>query len=283
MIQRKVAIITGSTDGIGKATAGSLLRKGWAVVVVGRNSSRVQSTISELQAQVPGSEVKGMVADLSSMAEVVALASQFRALYARLDALVLNANAITQDYQETKDGFEANFAVGYLGRVLLCWELQGLLSATPGARVVQVVGLNLERLDVEKGIARTGFTSMKALGYWQWAAQVFTRAWNRRGGAPMGVYMPGLVRTKILANEPQPMRIFVQIANLIIGVPVEKGGEELAFVVEEMGNATLRDAYFARTKLKPARDLKDQPGDEERLWLATEKWLSKWRTELLPG
>ena len=114
---------------------------------------------------------------------------------------------------------------------------------------------------------------MKALGRWQWAMQVFAREWNRRVPVPMNVYMPGLVRTKILASEPQPMRLVVQIANAIVGVSVQKAGDELAFVAEQLRADRVKDAYYARTKRKPARNLRELPGDGARLWDLSERLL----------
>jgi len=46
--------------------------------------------------------------------------------------------------------------------------------------------------------------------------------------------MPGLVKTKILANEPQPMRLFVQIMNKIIGITPEKAAENIFIVLNEI-------------------------------------------------
>ena len=43
MTKRRVALVTGGTDGIGRATAGMLLAAGWEVVVVGRDCARVRT------------------------------------------------------------------------------------------------------------------------------------------------------------------------------------------------------------------------------------------------
>ena len=48
--------------------------------------------------------------------------------------------------------------------------------------------------------------------------------------------MPGLVKTKILANEPQPIRIFVKIMNMIVGISVEKAAEYIFSVINDVIN-----------------------------------------------
>lgn len=273
-----VALITGATDGVGNATARCLVEQGWTVVITGRSRARCEATVAELRGLAPAAEASALVGDLSSMGEVRRLAAEFLASHARLDLLVLNANSITQQHARTRDGFEANLAIGYLGRVLLLWALEGVLRRTPGAQVLTVVGLNLERLDLDDPSTATGFSSMKALGRWQWAMQVFAREWNRRvPEVAMNVYMPGLVRTKILANEPQPMRLVVQLANFFIGIPVERSGAEVAAVVRDVQQHARRDAYFARTKLRPPRKLRERPDDGARLWALTERMLEPWR------
>lgn len=276
----RVALVTGATDGIGKATARHLLAVGWEVVLVGRGAARCQASRDELAAAVPGARVSCRVADLSRMDEVRRLADEVRGAHPHLHLLLENANAITQERTVTADGLEANLAIGYAGRALLALELDELLARTPGSQVMSVVGLNLEHIDLdnpswERG--PDGLTSMKALGLWQWAIQVFAREWNRRGKIPMNTYMPGLVRTKILASEPQPMRLFAQLATRLIGVPADRGGQELAWAIEDAARAGRRDGYYARTKAKPRRDLGDRPGDGERLWELTERLLARWR------
>lgn len=273
----RVALITGATDGIGKATARSLLRANWSIVITGRSPEKCKNTIDELEVEFPNSKVSYLVADLSQMSDVKRLASEFSADHDHLDLLLLNANSITQDHVRTKDGFEANFAIGYLGRTLLTWQLEPLLKKAQNPQVVHVVGLNLERINFDDPSTPEGFSSMKALGRWQWAVQVFSREYNRRvPSVAVNIYMPGLVKTKILANEPQPMRLFVQLANVFIGVPVPKAGDELASVIDELFSNNLRDSYYARKERKPARDLKDLPGDGAKLWALTQRLLTPW-------
>lgn len=272
----KTALVTGATDGIGRATAKVLLERGWQVVITGRNAERCAAAVAALRAEVPNARVSALTADLSLMAEVRRLALEFKAAHASLDLLLLNANSITQKHTLTTEGFEANFAVGYLGRVLLTLLLTDHLRATKGS-VLTVVGLNLDRIDFDDPSSARGFSSMNALGRWQWAMQLFAREWNaREPRVAMNVFMPGLVKTKILANEPMPARLIIPIATAIMGVPVEKSGREVVAVIERCANESLRDGYFSRTKFAPRRALKEQPGDQTRLWDSTHRWLTPW-------
>lgn len=85
------------------------------------------------------------------------------------------------------------------------------------------------------------------------------------------------MRTKILADEPQPMRAFVKVANWLMGVPVEKSGEELAWAVADAAKNERRDGYYSRPSWKGVRRLKDESGDADRVWALAEHALVRWR------
>jgi len=276
MQESRLALITGGSDGIGKATARRLLADGWQVVIVGRIGARCEATVAELRTATGNPQLSYLVGDLGLMADVRKVADAYRAAHRTLDFLFLNANAITQQRVVTSEGFEANHAIGYFGRALLTWLLEDLLRATPGSQVLSVVGLNLERIDFDDLAMAKSYSDMRALGKWQWAAQLFAREFDRRSAIPANAFMPGLVKTKILANEPQPMRAIVRLANLFIGVPVDRSAAEVAQVVDDVRRNQRRASYYARSKLK-ARDLKLRPDDGEALWQLTERLLAPYR------
>src|SRR5262245_26209740 len=72
-INGKVALITGSTAGIGFAAAVALAREGAAVVINGRTQARVQEATGQLLSAVPGAVVNGFAADLGTAAGCAAM------------------------------------------------------------------------------------------------------------------------------------------------------------------------------------------------------------------
>lgn len=269
MTERRTALITGGTDGIGKATAARLLAAGWEVVVVGRSASRCDATVTGLRSAGPG-PVSALVADLSSLAETARACDEFLGAHSSLDFLFLNANAIARERIVTAEGLEANLALGFLSRALMARKLEAALSAA-GGQILTVVGLNKERLDPTDLMMERGFTGMKALARWQWSVQVWTREWNVRGGVPMNVYMPGLVKTKILRSEPNAVaRVALRVMNVVYAATPEKAAGRVVDVVREVQATGARDGYYAVDKLKPPRDLETGPGDQAKLWALTE-------------
>lgn len=64
----KIALITGSTAGIGFAIAESLAREGAYVYLNGRTQARIDAAISEVRSKVPGAQVDGIAGNLSNAA-----------------------------------------------------------------------------------------------------------------------------------------------------------------------------------------------------------------------
>jgi NAD(P)-dependent dehydrogenase (short-subunit alcohol dehydrogenase family) len=110
----KRALVTGSTAGIGYATAEVLAREGAAVVVNGRSKERVHAAVTQLKQAVPGARVEGIAADLSNAAGCAAVTSAFL----DTDVLVNNMGIFEpKPFESITDGdwlrfFEANVLSG---------------------------------------------------------------------------------------------------------------------------------------------------------------------------
>lgn len=264
-MEYKTALITGATDGIGKALALQLLERDWEVVIIGRSPRKCADTVEELKTRSARGRISAIVADLSSLQQTREAADRFSAAHSRLDLLVLNANHIANERIVTAEGHEQNFALGYLSRVLLLKKLENLLAKTTGSQALSVIGLDTQRLDFDDPTLARQFTGRKALTRWQWAMNLFVRHYAITSAVPINLYMPGLVKTKILSNEPQPMRAFVKIMNLIIGLTPEKAAGNMLKVMEDVDRSRKTGATYAWAKERSPLKLDTRPGDTERL------------------
>ena len=227
MTTRRVALITGGTDGIGKATAKKLFDEGWEVAVVGRNPARCAATVTELGAGEAAGRVSAIVA-----------------------------------------------ALGYLSRALMAQRMEAVLAATPSSQILTLVGLNKSRLDFDDLTLANGFKGMTALGRWQWAMQVYAREWNARSPVPMNIYMPGIVKTKILDSEPSLVtRTMIKAVYAVKAVSADQSAGYVAGVLRDVEEHHRRDVYYSVKTLKPRRELGDLPGDQEALWELTRELL----------
>jgi 3-oxoacyl-[acyl-carrier protein] reductase len=87
----RVAIVTGSSSGIGRAVAGELARRGMSVVVTSRSPERAAATAAAIEAE--GATALGVAAELTEPDAPGALVARSLEAFGRLDALVNNAGA----------------------------------------------------------------------------------------------------------------------------------------------------------------------------------------------
>jgi NAD(P)-dependent dehydrogenase (short-subunit alcohol dehydrogenase family) len=125
---QQTALVTGSTDGLGSATAHELVAAGLTVLVHGRSPDKVERTVGALESAGGAGRVRGYVADLGSLREVRRLAETLADGEPRLELLINNAGTFQPSRELSADGFELTFAVNYLSHFLLTLELLPLLE-----------------------------------------------------------------------------------------------------------------------------------------------------------
>jgi len=78
---KKIALITGATDGIGKALAFKLVKESYTVSIIGRNVEKVNATVAEIKNLYPNSEIFGIKSDISKLSEVKRTCETFCKIY----------------------------------------------------------------------------------------------------------------------------------------------------------------------------------------------------------
>ncbi len=134
----KTILVTGSTDGIGLATATELARQGYGLVLHGRNEEKAMRACDTIRASVPDASLQTACADLSDLAAVARLAHDLSARLPRLDVLINNAGVYMTERRTSRDGFEMTLAVNHLAHFLLTSLLLPLLKKAAAPRVVTV-------------------------------------------------------------------------------------------------------------------------------------------------
>ncbi len=129
----KTILITGATDGIGLATAKTLVEKGHQVLLHGRNPEKLQKVKSKLSRS---GKVESYLADLYDLKAVEALAKEVAGKHSSLDVLINNAGVFKSPHSMTADGLDVRFVVNTIAPYLLTKELLPLMGAE--GRVVNV-------------------------------------------------------------------------------------------------------------------------------------------------
>jgi len=124
----KTAVITGATGGLGLETARTLGALGARVVIVGRDTEK----LDEARARASG-QIVTEAADLSLMSEIRSLADRLVERELHVDVLVNNVGVLLPERTTTAEGLETTFATNLAGHFLLTNLLLPLLTRSAPA------------------------------------------------------------------------------------------------------------------------------------------------------
>ena len=132
----RTVLVTGSTDGLGRALARAVAEAGGTVLLHGRDPGRGEQALAEVRDANPDGAHDLYLADLASLQATRELADRVADDHDRLHVLVNNAGVGFHPVgdtsrQESADGHELHLAVNYLAPVLLTRRLAPLLAARP--------------------------------------------------------------------------------------------------------------------------------------------------------
>ena len=173
-LKGKTALVTGSTDGVGRVVAERLGKMGARVLVHGRDQTRGERVAGDIRAG--GGTADFLAADLASLADVRRLADAVRASTDRLDILVNNAGigSAGAARQTSADGHELRFAVNYLAGFLLTYLLLPLIKQSAPARIVNVASAGQQAIDFSDVMLTRGYSGTRAYCQSKLAQIMFT-------------------------------------------------------------------------------------------------------------
>jgi len=270
----RVVVVTGATAGIGRAAAIELARRGASVVLVGRDRARGEAALAAAR-EAGGGDASLELADLSSMAEVRALAARLLAAHPAIHVLVNDAAVITRRRETTVDGFERQLAVNHLAPFLLTRLLLDRLKASAPARVVTVASaahrrgrIDFEDLQSERGArySPTGVYSNTKLMNVLFASELARRL---EGASVVSTSMhPGVVATRLLADFTRVPKALAFLVNLV-GLSPEAGARTVVWLAaspEAPG-----PGYFVRERERRPSAAARDAALAARLWAESER------------
>lgn len=201
-----LAVITGSTEGIGFEDALALSSAGWNVVVMGRNAQKGAFAVAKILQINPKAKVSFEKVDLADLSSIKSFASRMLAKGEAIDLLINNAGVMTPPHRlETANGFELQFGTNHIGHFALTAQLLPLLQKAPNARVVTVSSIasrsgaiHFDDLQSKSSYVPGKAYSQSKLANLMFALELQRQSEKNRWGITSIASHPGVSRTNLL-------------------------------------------------------------------------------------
>jgi len=198
-LKDRTALVTGSTSGIGKATALALAARGARVLVVGRNQRRARDVVTEIEGDGGSAAYRlATLGDLESALDLVQWATE--AGDGHVDILINNAGValLGPSSAATEPEFDETFALNVKVPFFLVAKLAPAMAERGWGSIVNISTM----------VASFGQAGMAMYGASRAALELLTKAWAAEYG-PSGVRVnavaPGPTRTALMEAVPEEM------------------------------------------------------------------------------
>ncbi|RAV03941.1 SDR family NAD(P)-dependent oxidoreductase [Mycolicibacter senuensis] len=225
----KTIIITGASDGIGRAAALALHRAGHTVAVVGRSIDKTRAIANEVGGPYH-------VCDFAHLGDVRQLAAELLEQYPVIDVLCNNAGGIMGKRQSTVDGHEMTLQVNHLAPFLLTTLLLPRLLVNKATVIATSSSVNRGgRIRSDDFDPHRKYSATSAYSAAKLANILFTRELHRRygqAGVAAVSFEPGPVASNFGADSTILMRLlYHSVANRVLLAP-ERGADTLVWLAE---------------------------------------------------
>jgi NAD(P)-dependent dehydrogenase (short-subunit alcohol dehydrogenase family) len=269
-----VAVVTGTTHGIGRVTSRGLAKAGYTVVMLCRDLDAALRERQAILGEVPGAAVEAVRCDLASLASVREAAREVGRQHDRIALLVNNAGRVSTRRQMSVDGFELTFATNHLGPFLLTQLLLDRLAdksriVTVSSRAHYPGVMNLAQV----ADPRARYNARAAYSRSKLANVLHTFALARRlagTGVTANCLHPGIVATNLL---PLWLRIVKPLVSATIDA--ERGARTTLFLCLSKEVDGVSGRYFDENQTaQAAAEAANDVGLQEELWQASERWVA---------
>jgi len=282
---KKYALVTGATNGIGIPTVLEVARRGMHITVLCRNAKKGEQLKQEILDKTGNSDVDLLIADQSSITDVERAAAEYLATDKPLHLLINNAGIVSTSLQLSQDGYEQMMAVNYFSVFVLTNRLLPRLiesgSVSEKARIVNVAteGYKLVKgIDYDNINAEKGFKTFPAYGHSKLAVMLFNQELAQRlEDQAVNTYVvhPGWVDTGLGKDGSFLMNVVAAgLARLFAKTP-EQGAATTLFAAFDASTATMNGGYFVNSEPKERKPYALNMDEAKKLWLWTEQQLTE--------
>ena len=273
-LQGKVVIVTGATSGLGKVTARALAGMAPRLYLVARDEARAREAAAEITRETGNHDIRVLLGDLSSQADVRRVSEEFLATGDALHVLCNNAGAVSKlRRQVSVDGIEMTIALNHLAYYTLTLLLLSRLREHAPARIVNVASDAYK--DAKGGFpfddynAERKYAPIRQYGVSKLANILFTRDLARRldgtGVTVNAATPPRLTGTRFAHNVHPGARIALTLWRPFT-LSAEKGALPIVHLCSSPDVEGRTGMYWSGMKQPELRDAATNDDDARRLW-----------------
>lgn len=273
MSNRKNALITGATSGIGMVIAKHLVLSGYSVIVLGRSEKKLSDLMDRLRLVNSNCDVRTVLCDLSSFESIKKAVKTVKSTANSIDLLVLNAGLWNFEFIETKDMIEETIQVNLLSQILIFNELEELIPKNNESKVIFTSsGLHQGKIQFEDLEFRQNFSGFRAYRQSKLGLLLLTR-WLAKQDAYAGISFfcvhPGMVNTNLGRSAGWLSRSIFKL----FGKSKEKGAKTHIHLINEDAKLLQKGEYYANSKVTKTTKYSYQMEEANRLWEMVQKYL----------
>jgi len=271
-MERKTALITGATAGIGKVTAKKLAFKNYKIVIVGRNKEKTEECVAEIKRDTTNPHIEYLLGDLSVMDDARRVANEFNDKYEHLHLLINNAGGVYQSRELTSEGFEKTMATNHLSHFILTNILLDKIKKSGPARIVNVSSMSHYQgrwNPKDINMAKKYFV-LWAYGNSKLYNVLFTKQLAKDlkdSNITANCLHPGVVKTKIGSKNTKWWGAAAwSLLTAFKGISEEEGAKTSLYLATSPEVEGVNGKYFDKCKEKQSSDISNDPKVAEELW-----------------
>jgi 3-oxoacyl-[acyl-carrier protein] reductase len=239
-LRGRVALVTGGSEGIGRAVAIELAREGARTAICGRRQEALESAAAALRGAVPGCEVVEVAADLTRSEEVERLAESVSATLGPVEVLV---NAVGRGHRAllesvSDDDWRENLDLNLLSAVRITRRLLPAMIEAGWGRIIHVAAVSGRQPSLGQLVSNVS----------KGALINFAKSLSNEtagSGVTVNVILPGRILSERIRREFSPE----QIAQREEAIPMRRYGTPEEFAAAAVFLASTRASYITGAAL----------------------------------
>ena len=276
-LNNKTVVISGATNGIGKAAAIELSKENPKLLFTYRNQSLADELLAEIKDISPNTQVQSAYCDFSDQDSIKKCTNEINDLCANINVLINNAGVVNTSYHETGEGIENTFAVNHLGYFLFTNLLLQKLKGHDETRIVNVSSAAhsfVKEMQWEDINFKNNFgQGLRSYGQSKLANLLFTRYLAIKlstDNISVNAIHPGGVNTSLGSQNKawysKPLRL---ILKPFFRSPL-KGAESIIYLATKQDDGVTGE-YFVDSKIHKSSTYSKNLEEAHKLWDLSEK------------